>query len=165
MSGDDKLKQRLADFMSKLSVEPTKKDLDNAVKSVFTDKKKAAKDAGDKPKRKLSSWNLFYKEQSIILKKSEEDKDKEDRMSAKEKMSYIASLWKNKQSSDDTTEAFEEAVEEHEPEPEHESDSEPEIKHEVKPEPKKKFGGGGSDGKKEFKNGPKKFGKGNGGDK
>ena len=40
---EDKLKQRLAEFMSKLSVEPSKKELDTAVKSVFTDKKKAAK--------------------------------------------------------------------------------------------------------------------------
>lgn len=160
MSGDDKLKQRLVDFMSKLSIEPTKKDLDNAVKSVFTDKKKAAKETGDKPKRKLSSWNIFYKEQSIILKKSEESKDKDSRMSAKEKMTYIASLWKNKESVDSSTEAFEEAVEEPEPDPESETEPEHEPEPEIKPEPKKKFGGGGSDGKKDFKNGPKKFGKG-----
>lgn len=143
---EDKLKQRLADFMSKLSIEPSKKDVDNAVKGIFNDKKKAAKDNDDKPKRKLSAWNIFYKEQSAILKLSEEKKDKEDRMSAKEKMTYIASLWKSKcENGGDSAENFQEAVEEPEPEPE------------IKPDVKgKKYSGKSYDAKKDFKNGPKK---------
>ena len=143
---DDKLKQRLAEFMAKLSVEPSKKELDNAVKGVFTDKKKAAKGSEDKPKRKLSAWNMFYKEQSAILKISEDGKDKDERMSPSAKMAYIASLWKTK--SQETTEKFEEAVEEPESEPEPEPEPEPEVKGKKLSKP--------YDGKKEFKNGPKK---------
>ena len=152
---EDKLKQRLAEFMSKLTVEPSKKELDSAVKGVFTDKKKAAKGNEDKPKRKLSAWNVFYKEQSAILKVSEEGKDKEDRMSSSEKMTYIASLWKNRSLSTETTETFEEAVEEPDSEPEPEPEPEP------KPEPKGKKPSKPFEAKKDYKNGPKKSGKGN----
>ena len=57
MSDSDKLKTRLAEFMSKLSIEPSKKELETAVKTIYADKKKASKaevSGGDKPKRKLS---------------------------------------------------------------------------------------------------------------
>jgi|LauGreDrversion4_2_1035121.scaffolds.fasta_scaffold667641_2 hypothetical protein len=152
---EDKLKARLAEFMSKLSVEPSKKELDNAVKGVFKDKKKPAKDSGDvKPKRQLSAWNIFYKEQSAILKLAEESKDKSDRMSAKEKMSYIASLWKQKSSNTDETEAFQEAPEEPAQEPESESEPEPE------PEPVAKTSKPSTEGKGKF--GAAKFGGGGG---
>jgi hypothetical protein len=148
---EDKLKKRLAEFMSQLSVEPSKKELDTAVKGVFNDKKKAAKESDDKPKRKLSAWNIFYKEQSAILKQNEEGKEKDERMSAKEKMAYIASLWKNRTTDDEFKDTVEEPVEEPEPEPESEPEPEPEVKPEPKKENKKSF-----DGKKGFKNGPKK---------
>ncbi len=152
---EDKLKARLAEFMSKLTVEPSKKELDDAVKGVFKDKKKPAKDSGDaKPKRQLSAWNIFYKEQSAILKLAEESKEKCDRMSAKEKMSYIASLWKQKSSNTEETEAFQEAPEE----PAQESESEPEP--EPLPEPVAKTSKPSTEGKGKFGS---KFGGGGGG--
>jgi hypothetical protein len=154
---EDKLKARLAEFMSKLSVETSKKELDNAVKGVFKDKKKPGKDSGDaKPKRQLSAWNIFYKEQSAILKLAEESKDKSDRMSAKEKMSYIASLWKQKSSNTEETEAFQEAPEE----PAQDSESEPEPEPEPKPEPVAKTSKPSTEGKGKFSS---KFGGGGGG--
>jgi hypothetical protein len=152
---EDKLKARLAEFMSKLTIEPSKKELDDAVKGVFKDKKKPTKDSGnDKPKRQLSAWNIFYKEQSAILKLAEESKDKSDRMSAKEKMSYIASLWKQKSSNTEETEAFQEAPEEPEQEPESEPEPEP------VPEPVAKTSKPSTDGKGKF---GAKFGGGGGG--
>lgn len=134
MSGNDKLTGRLSEFMAQLSFEPSKKDLDVAVKNVFNQKKKAEKEAKstvDKPKRKLSAWNIFYKEQSAILKESEEGKDKSDRMSAKEKMSYIATLWKAR-------EANEEEFHEVDNKSDSESESEPVKEEPVKEEPKSK---------------------------
>jgi hypothetical protein len=119
---EDKLTSRLTEFMSRLSFEPSKQELTTAVKNVYNNKKKAEKeDKQEKPKRKLSAWNIFYKEQSAILKQQEAEKDKEDRMSAKEKMAYIANLWKEKQSSG-TEEQFVEAAEE----PQSEAEAEPE---------------------------------------
>ena len=50
----------------------------------------------EKPKRKPSKYNIFYAEQSLILKQQEEDKDDADKMTAKAKMLYIASLWNEK---------------------------------------------------------------------
>ena len=128
---EDKLTTRLTEFMSKLSFEPSKQELTTAVKNVYNNKKKAEKEEKqDKPKRKLSAWNIFYKEQSAILKQQEAEKDKEDRMSAKEKMAYIANLWKEKQSSG-TEEQFVEAVEE--PQSEVEEEEEPMAKTSKKP--------------------------------
>lgn len=137
MSGNNKLTDRLSEFMADLSFEPSKKELDAAVRNVYNQKKKAGKEAktDDKPKRKLSAWNIFYKEQSAILKENEEGKDKSDRMSAKEKMSYIASLWKARETSDKDDEF-------HEVDNKSESESEPEPEPEpVKEEPKAKTGG------------------------
>lgn len=130
---EDKLKLRLAEFMSRLSVEPSKKELDEAVKGVFKDKKKTSKEGEEKPKRQLSAWNIFYKEQSAILKAEEEGKDKDERMSAKEKMSYIASLWKSKSSNQEEHETFQEAHEEPVPEQEQEQETEPMAKTSAKP--------------------------------
>lgn len=145
-SNEDKLTGRLSDFMAKLSFEPSKKEVDTAVKNIYNQKKKADKEgkAVDKPKRKLSAWNIFYKEQSAILKKSEEDKDKSDRMSAKEKMAYIAGLWKSKSSND--ADEFHEAKSSSEDEAEPEVEPEPEPEPEPKPEPKNKGKGGGFKG-------------------
>lgn len=152
MSGNDKLTGRLSEFMAQLSFEPSKKDLDVAVKNVFNQKKKAEKEAKstvDKPKRKLSAWNIFYKEQSAILKESEESKDKSDRMSAKEKMSYIAALWKSR-------EANEEEFHDVDNKSDSESESEPEpVKEEPKPvkeEPKAKVFTTGTGTNKKFTN-------------
>lgn len=123
---ENKLTTRLTEFMSRLSFEPSKQELTTAVKNVYNNKKKAEKEEKqDKPKRKLSAWNIFYKEQSAILKQQEAEKDKVDRMSAKEKMAYIANLWKEKQSSV-PEEQFVEAAEE----PQSEAEAEPEPEEE-----------------------------------
>jgi len=93
-----KLAQRLQDMMLACTDEPSKKEMTAALTKVFKDKTAKAKEekqqSGDKPKRKPSAYNIFYKEQSAILKESEQSKPKEERMSAKEKMAYIAGLWK-----------------------------------------------------------------------
>jgi len=51
-----------------------------------------------KPKRKPSGYNLFYAEQSAILKKLEEEGA--EKTTAQSKMQYIASLWKAKNGKD-----------------------------------------------------------------
>jgi hypothetical protein len=104
MSKGDKLKARLAEFVSKQSEEPSKKELEAALKTVFNDKKKQEKvekelnTDGVKPKRKPSGYNLFYAEQSAILKKLEEKGA--EKTTAQSKMQYIASLWKAKNGKD-----------------------------------------------------------------
>ena len=99
-----KLAQRLQDMMLACTDEPSKKDMTAALTKVFKDKTAKAKEekqqSGDKPKRKPSAYNIFYKEQSAILKENEQSKPKEERMSAKEKMAYIAGLWKASKSGD-----------------------------------------------------------------
>lgn len=103
----DKLKERLAEFVSKQSEEPSKSELETAVKTVFNEKKKQGKAEKDKscvekPKRKPSAYNLFYAEQSAILKQKEEDKeDGYVKMTAQMKMQYIGSLWNKKNGKDD----------------------------------------------------------------
>jgi hypothetical protein len=93
-----KLIERLQALMLSCTNEPSKKDLTAAVTKVFKDKAgkaKEEKNSEDKPKRKPSAYNNFYREQSAVLKQIEESKPKEERMSAKDKMSYIASLWRD----------------------------------------------------------------------
>ena len=106
-----KLLSRLSEFVDNQTEEPTKKDLADVMKQFFKEKaekaKKEKKNSGDKPKRKPSLYNEFYKAESAKLKLKEASLDKDDRMTAKEKMSYIAALWKEKKE-----EAFEEAKEE-----------------------------------------------------
>lgn len=99
----DKLKERLAEFVSKQSEEPSKKELEAAIKTVFNDKKKQEKaqkenSVVEKPKRKPTAYNLFYAEQSAILKENEENGV--EKMTAKAKMQYIAALWKEKSGKD-----------------------------------------------------------------
>jgi len=101
----DKLKQRLAEFVSNQSEEPSKKELEAALKFVYNEKKKqvkAEKDNvnGEKPKRKPSPYNIFYAEQSAILKQKESEEEGCEKMTAKAKMQYIAALWKSKNGKD-----------------------------------------------------------------
>jgi hypothetical protein len=101
----DKLKQRLAEFVSTQSEEPSKKELEAALKIVFNEKKKQGKAEKDKsnvekPKRKPTLYNIFYAEQSAILKQKESEEDEVEKMTAKAKMLYIASLWKSKNGKD-----------------------------------------------------------------
>lgn len=95
----DKLKERLASFVSTQTEKPSKKELEAAIKTVFNDIKRTGKAEKDdsnveKQKRKPSAYNLFYSEQSLILKKKEENG--EEKMSAKAKMIYISGLWNQK---------------------------------------------------------------------
>ena len=97
----DKLIARLQNLILDCTTEPSKKDLATAVTKVFKDKaakaKEEKKQADDKPKRKPSAYNNYYKEQSAILRAQEANKPKEERMSGKEKMAYILAMWKAKQ--------------------------------------------------------------------
>jgi hypothetical protein len=126
-----KLISRLSEFVSTQTEEPSKKDLTDALKEIYKSKKnKKSNDGEEKQKRKPSAYNIFYAEQSAVIKKKEEDTPKDERMTAKEKMSYIAKLWKDQK----TGEKFEtapEAVSEEEseitPAPEAVSEEESEI--------------------------------------
>lgn len=96
----EKLLNRLKNLILDCTNEPSKQELTAAVSKVFKDKaakaKEEKKQATDKPKRKPSAYNIFYKEQSAILRDQEQGKSKDECMSAKEKMAHIASLWKAK---------------------------------------------------------------------
>ena len=121
-----KLISRLTEFVSTQTEEPSKKDLTDALKEIYKSKKnKKSNDGEDKQKRKPSAYNIFYAEQSAIIKKREENVAKEERMNAKEKMSYIAKLWKDQK----TGEKFEDA-------PAAISEEESEITPVPEPEPK-----------------------------
>ncbi len=143
---------RLNEFISNQTNEPTKKELTEAITNVFKEKKTQEKKSkktdcdDDKPKRKPSAYNLFYKEQSAILKEKEALKDKEDRMSAKEKMAYIAQLWKNKKS--ESVENKEEEKVEEESEEESEEEKEEVVVAVAKPTPVKYGGRKGTGSKK-----------------
>jgi hypothetical protein len=97
-----KLISRLSDFIATQTEEPSKKDLSDALKEVYKSKKtKKSNDEGDdKQKRKPSAYNIYYSEQSAIIKQREETIPKDERMTAKEKMSYIAKLWKEQKSAE-----------------------------------------------------------------
>jgi hypothetical protein len=110
-----KLISRLTEFVSAQTEEPSKKDLADALKEIYKSKKTKKTNYGeDKQKRKPSAYNIFYAEQSAIIKKKEEDTPKEERMTAKEKMGYIAKLW-NDQKSGEKKEEEEIVEEEQEP--------------------------------------------------
>ena len=101
-----KLNDRLVEFISNQSEEPSKKELEAAIKQVYNEKKKQVKAekensvSNEKPKRKPSKYNLFYAEQSQLLKEQEESKEDADKMTAKAKMLYIAALWREKNGKD-----------------------------------------------------------------
>ena len=119
-----KLISRLAEFVSTQTEEPSKKDLADALKEIYKSKKttKKSNDGEEKQKRKPSAYNIYYAEQSAIIKKKEEDTPKEERMTAKEKMSYIAKLWKEQKSGEKVEEESEIT-----PDPEPEAEPEEEI--------------------------------------
>jgi len=125
-----KLISRLAEFVSTQTEEPSKKDLADALKEIYKSKKttKKSNDGEEKQKRKPSAYNIYYAEQSAIIKKKEEDTPKEERMTAKEKMSYIAKLWKEQKSGEKVEEESEIT-----PDPEPEAEPEPEPEEEITP--------------------------------
>jgi len=75
---------RLTEFVSTQTEEPSKKDLENALKEIYKSKKttKKSNDGEEKQKRKPSAYNIYYAEQSAIIKKKEENMPKEERMTA-----------------------------------------------------------------------------------
>ena len=138
----DKLLQRLKDLILNCTNEPSKKDLAAAVTRVYKDKAVAAKEekkqSDDKPKRKPSVYNIFYKEQSAVLRAKEESVPKEERMSAKEKMAHIASLWKAQKEQAAGGEAEEEAFSDAPEDAPEDQGSEADEEEPVKPPPKGK---------------------------
>lgn len=133
-----KLISRLNEFLLLQSEEPSKKDISDAVKEIYKSKKttKKSNDGEEKQKRKPSVYNIYYAEQSAIIKKNEENTPKEERMTAKEKMSYIAKLWHDKKSGE-TSETVEEPVVTDEESEISLAVTEPEPKPEVVPAAKK----------------------------
>ena len=95
---DQKLIDRIAKLMEDQTVEPTKKELAAACNKYYAGQKKNKKNvaenaAGDEPvkkKRQPSVYNIFMKEQLLILKESEET----HQMTANAKMQFIAELWR-----------------------------------------------------------------------
>lgn len=115
MEGEDKLLARFAQLMDDQTHEPTKKEVSAVVTKYYAQQKKNKKtaDAGagadeQKAKRAPTAYNIFFKEQMAILKEKETDLAKDDCMTAKAKMAYVADLWKTKKGGE---EKFVEALE------------------------------------------------------
>lgn len=98
------LYERISNLLRGQTDEPSKIEVINAVKEFYIEKKKTTKEEsvkgrigsdGDAKKRKPSSYNVFLKEQMAILKENEVGKDKNDCMTSKAKMQYVAALWKS----------------------------------------------------------------------
>ena len=108
-------------FVSTQTNEPSKKELTEAVKEVYKEKAKKEKSeivGKEKKKREPSLYNKFYKEKAAEIKEREKDLPKDERMTAKEMMSYIAKLWQEEKNADHHSENYEDAADEPEPEPE-----------------------------------------------
>jgi hypothetical protein len=104
-------------FVSTQTTEPSKKEFTEAVKEVYKEKAKKEKleNIGkEKKKRTPSLYNKFYKEKAAEIKEREKSLSKEERITAKEMMTYIAKLWQEEKNSDN----FEDAKDEPVPEPE-----------------------------------------------
>lgn len=162
MDGEDKLLSRFAQLMEDQTHEPTKKEVSGVVTKYFAQQKKTKKAAGagagadeQKAKRAPSAYNIFFKEQMAVLKEKEAGKEKDDCMTAKAKMTYVADLWR-KTAKKGGDENFVEAPEN--PDDAHSSDDEAVVPEPVakttaqpskpataavppKPDTKSKFGG------------------------
>jgi len=104
----DTITKAFSAFLSSQTEKIEKKEMLKVVNIVYADiKKKSKKDVNDeKPKRQPTAYNLFMREQMNVLKQNEEGKEKEECMTAKEKMQHIAKLWASKKehlNSDDET--------------------------------------------------------------
>jgi hypothetical protein len=112
---------RLMSFISTQTTEPSKKELAEAVKEVYKEKAKKEKSENvgkEKKKREPSLYNKFYKEKAAEIKEREKSLSKEDRMTAKEMMSYIAKLWQEEKNSENFEDAEDEPAVVSEPETE-----------------------------------------------
>ena len=104
--------KRITEYINSQDEELSKKELKKAIGEIYdamtkpekkARKSKKDKDSSDseekveKKKRAPTVYNLFMREQMAKLKESETEDDK---MTAKAKMEYIASLWKDKKASE-----------------------------------------------------------------
>jgi hypothetical protein len=104
--------KRITEYINSQDEELSKKELKKAIGEIYdamtkpekkARKSKKDKDSSDseekveKKKRAPTAYNLFMREQMAKLKESESEDDK---MTAKAKMEYIASLWKDKKASE-----------------------------------------------------------------
>lgn len=99
-------------FVSMQTNEPSKKELAEAVKEVYKEKAKKEKEVAnvgkEKKKREPSAYNNYYKQKAAEIKDSEKSLPKEERMTAKEMMSYIAKLWQDEKNSENYEDAEDE---------------------------------------------------------
>jgi hypothetical protein len=101
----EELKNRINAYMEELTEIPSKKEFVKIVSKIYSDiekgkdaKVKKADDGVEKKKRAPTPYNNFMKEQMAVLKAKEEETG--EKMTAKAKMEYIASLWSEKKAMD-----------------------------------------------------------------
>jgi vacuolar-type H+-ATPase subunit I/STV1 len=115
-----KLISRLTNFVSTQTTEPSKKELTEAVKEVYKEKSKKEKseNAGkEKKKREPSLYNIYYKTKAAEIKEREKSLPKEERMTAKAMMSYIANLWQEEKNIETFQDANDDILSDSEVEP------------------------------------------------
>jgi len=102
---NDTIIKAFSDFISSQTEKIEKKEMIKIVNTVYAELKKQAKAEKavneEKQKRKPTAYNIFMQEQMQILKQNEEGKQKENCMTAKEKMQHIAKLWASKKTGTD----------------------------------------------------------------
>jgi hypothetical protein len=106
---------RLLSFVSTQTTEPSKKELTEAVKEVYKEKAKKEKSesAGkEKKKREPSLYNIYYKTKAAEIKEREKSLPKEERMTAKAMMSYIANKWQEEKNAENFQDANDETLSE-----------------------------------------------------
>jgi hypothetical protein len=104
---DNTLVDKLTEFINSLSIKPSYKDINDAIKKIYNEETKVS----TKPKRPPSAYNIFFKTQSALMKESG------NTMNTKERMAHIAKLWKEKQNlgiNDQIKEETEEEIKEEE---------------------------------------------------
>jgi hypothetical protein len=101
----EELKNRINAYMEELTEIPSKKEFVKIVSKIYSDiekgkdaKVKKADDGVEKKKRAPTPYNNFMKEYMAVLKAKEEETG--EKMTAKAKMEYIASLWSEKKAMD-----------------------------------------------------------------
>jgi len=101
----EELKNRINAYMEELTEIPSKKEFVKIVSKIYSDiekgkdaKVKKVDDGVEKKKRAPTPYNNFMKEYMAVLKAKEEETG--EKMTAKAKMEYIASLWSEKKAMD-----------------------------------------------------------------
>lgn len=91
------MKDQLMKFIYTQTAEPSKKELTEAVKEIAKKRKEENK---SELKREPSLYNKFYKEKAAEIKEREKFLPKEQRMTAKAMMSYIANQYREENKSE-----------------------------------------------------------------